>query len=195
MGRQKKPYSLLLWIQIKLSMCRPWRRVGKCSCSPPIINCGLKWGKWSALRSGRFTPGERVPGTDCIRGRASPKAGLDILEKEISSELRIELLFFRLPALSLVQYPCCSLFVVLVQKVVVFVTRDPGYLSQATCHWVTACTLQFHVRQRGSVLLLFLSRLDRLRLRPSLLFSVYRGLFPRRPRHKADHRHLLQCRG
>jgi hypothetical protein len=36
---------------------------------------------WSASRPGRFTPGERAPGTHWIRGWVDPRAGLDDLEK------------------------------------------------------------------------------------------------------------------
>jgi hypothetical protein len=41
----------------------------------------LVWGEWSALRPGRFSPGERAPGTRWIGGWVSPRAGLDDMEK------------------------------------------------------------------------------------------------------------------
>jgi hypothetical protein len=37
-------------------------------------------GEWSALRHGRFTPGERAPGMHWIR-LVDPRAGLDDVEK------------------------------------------------------------------------------------------------------------------
>jgi hypothetical protein len=37
--------------------------------------------EWSASRPGRFTPGERAPGTRWIGGWMDPRAGLDDLEK------------------------------------------------------------------------------------------------------------------
>jgi hypothetical protein len=41
----------------------------------------LVGGEWSASRPGRFTPGERAPGTHWIGGWVGPRAGLDDLEK------------------------------------------------------------------------------------------------------------------
>jgi hypothetical protein len=40
----------------------------------------LVGGEWSASRPGRFTHGERVPGTHWIGGWVNPKAGLDDVE-------------------------------------------------------------------------------------------------------------------
>jgi hypothetical protein len=37
----------------------------------------LVGGEWSASRPGRFTPGERAPGTHCIGGWVDHRAGLD----------------------------------------------------------------------------------------------------------------------
>jgi hypothetical protein len=49
------------------------------------IHIFLTWvlagGDSSALRPGRFTPGERIPGTHWIGGWVDPRAGLDNLEK------------------------------------------------------------------------------------------------------------------
>jgi hypothetical protein len=38
-------------------------------------------GEWSASRPGRFTPGEKVPGTHWIGNWVDPRAGLDDLEE------------------------------------------------------------------------------------------------------------------
>jgi hypothetical protein len=38
-------------------------------------------GDWSASRLGRFTPGEKAPGTHWIGGWVGPRAGLDYMEK------------------------------------------------------------------------------------------------------------------
>jgi hypothetical protein len=40
-------------------------------------------GDWSASRPGRFTPGERTPGTHWIGVWVDPRAGLDVVEKRI----------------------------------------------------------------------------------------------------------------
>jgi hypothetical protein len=37
--------------------------------------------EWSASRTGRFTPGERAPGTHWIGAWVGPRAGLDNMEK------------------------------------------------------------------------------------------------------------------
>jgi hypothetical protein len=41
----------------------------------------LLGGEWSASRPGRFTPGEKVPGTHWIGGCVLPRTGLDDAEK------------------------------------------------------------------------------------------------------------------
>jgi hypothetical protein len=38
-------------------------------------------GEWSISRPGRFTPGERAPGTHWIGGWVDPRAGLDDVKK------------------------------------------------------------------------------------------------------------------
>jgi hypothetical protein len=40
----------------------------------------LVGGEWTASREGRFTAGERPPGTHCIGGWVGPRAGLDRLD-------------------------------------------------------------------------------------------------------------------
>jgi hypothetical protein len=46
-----------------------------------FLTSALVGGEWSASRPGRFTPGERAPGTHWIGGWLDPRAGLDDLEK------------------------------------------------------------------------------------------------------------------
>jgi hypothetical protein len=46
-----------------------------------FLTSALVGGEWSASRSGRFTPGERSSGTNCIGGWVDPRAGLDDMEK------------------------------------------------------------------------------------------------------------------
>jgi hypothetical protein len=46
-----------------------------------FLTSALGRGEWSASRPGRFTPGERAPGTHWIRGWVDPRASLDNLEK------------------------------------------------------------------------------------------------------------------
>jgi hypothetical protein len=41
----------------------------------------LAGGEWSTARPGRFTPGERAPGSHWIGGWVEPRAGLDEVEK------------------------------------------------------------------------------------------------------------------
>jgi hypothetical protein len=44
-----------------------------------FLTSALAGGEWSASRLGRFTPGERSPGTHWIGGWVDPRAGLDDL--------------------------------------------------------------------------------------------------------------------
>jgi hypothetical protein len=46
-----------------------------------FFTSALVGGEWSALRPGRFTPGEKAPDTHWIGGWVGPRAGLDDLEK------------------------------------------------------------------------------------------------------------------
>jgi hypothetical protein len=46
-----------------------------------FLTSALVGGVWSASRSGRFTRGERDPGTHWIGGWVDPRAGLDDLKK------------------------------------------------------------------------------------------------------------------
>jgi hypothetical protein len=41
-----------------------------------FLTSALVGGEWSASRPGRFTPGERTPGTHSIGGWVDPRAGL-----------------------------------------------------------------------------------------------------------------------
>jgi hypothetical protein len=45
-----------------------------------FLTSALVGGEWSTSRLGRFTPGERAPGTHWIGGWVDPRAGLDDLE-------------------------------------------------------------------------------------------------------------------
>jgi hypothetical protein len=46
-----------------------------------FLTSAVTGGEWPASRPGRFTPGERAPGTHWIRGWVDPRAGLDDVEK------------------------------------------------------------------------------------------------------------------
>jgi hypothetical protein len=46
-----------------------------------FLTSALAGGGWSASRPGRFTPGERAPGTHWIGEWVDPIAGLDDVEK------------------------------------------------------------------------------------------------------------------
>jgi hypothetical protein len=45
-----------------------------------FLTSALAGGEWAASRTGRFTPGERAPGTYWIGGGVSPRASLDDVE-------------------------------------------------------------------------------------------------------------------
>jgi hypothetical protein len=54
-----------------------------------FLTSALDGGEWSTSRPGRFTPGERDPGTHWIGGWVGLRAGLDDLEKTLPGlELR-----------------------------------------------------------------------------------------------------------
>jgi hypothetical protein len=46
-----------------------------------FLTSALAGGEWSASRPGRFTPGDRAPGTHWIGGWVDPRTSLDDLEK------------------------------------------------------------------------------------------------------------------
>jgi hypothetical protein len=46
-----------------------------------FLPSALDGGEWSASRPGRFTAGERAPGTHWIGGWVGPRAGLNDVEK------------------------------------------------------------------------------------------------------------------
>jgi hypothetical protein len=48
---------------------------------PHFLDLALAGGEWSVSRPGRFTPGERTPGTHWIGGWVDPRASLDDVEK------------------------------------------------------------------------------------------------------------------
>jgi hypothetical protein len=54
--------------------------MGEWRYSSTILDVSIKW-EWSALRSGRFTSGEKTTGTHMIGGWVVPRASLDAMEK------------------------------------------------------------------------------------------------------------------
>jgi hypothetical protein len=53
------------------------------------LTSALDGGEWSALRPGRFTSRERVPGTHWVGGWVGPRAGLDaVVKRKIPSPYR-----------------------------------------------------------------------------------------------------------
>jgi hypothetical protein len=50
-------------------------------CIHIFLTSALVGGEWSPSRPGRFTPGERAPGTHCIGGWVDLRSGPDDLEK------------------------------------------------------------------------------------------------------------------
>jgi hypothetical protein len=73
-----------------------------------FLTSALAGGEWSASRLGRFTAGERTPGTHCIGGWAGPSAGLDDVEKRKFSKLRPLCRPARRQALYGLSYPGCQ---------------------------------------------------------------------------------------
>jgi hypothetical protein len=49
-----------------------------------FLTSALVGGEWSASRPGRFTPGERGPGTHWIGDCVDPSAGMGDVEKKFS---------------------------------------------------------------------------------------------------------------
>jgi hypothetical protein len=49
--------------------------------APPCLTSALDEVEWSALLPGRFTPGEKAPGTNCIGDWVGPRDDLDVMEK------------------------------------------------------------------------------------------------------------------
>jgi hypothetical protein len=47
-----------------------------------FLTLALDGGEWSASRPGRFTPGEKAPGTRWIGGWVGPRASLDAVAKK-----------------------------------------------------------------------------------------------------------------
>jgi hypothetical protein len=71
--------------KVKLSLCLTKHHTMKTYCGveaelPAFLTSALVGG-WSASRPGRFTPGERAPGTHWIGGWVGPRAGLDTIVK------------------------------------------------------------------------------------------------------------------
>jgi hypothetical protein len=62
------------------------------------LTSALAGGEWSASRPGRFTSGERTPGTHWIGGWVDPRAKLDDVEKRTFMTIRT-----RTPTSSIVQ--------------------------------------------------------------------------------------------
>jgi hypothetical protein len=54
--------------------------MGSGGIAPPFLTLTLDGCEWSASRPGRFTLGEKAPGTHCIRGWVGPRASLDAVE-------------------------------------------------------------------------------------------------------------------
>jgi hypothetical protein len=57
--------------------------------NPRFLDLGTGW-EWSASCSGRFTPGERAPGTHCIGGWLGPRTGLDMEKILAPTEIRTQ---------------------------------------------------------------------------------------------------------
>jgi hypothetical protein len=55
--------------------------MGSGGIAPPFLTLKLDGDEWSASRPGRFTPGERAPGSDWIGGWVDSRADLEAVEK------------------------------------------------------------------------------------------------------------------
>jgi hypothetical protein len=56
--------------------------LGSGDIAPLFLTVAVNGGEWSTSRPGRFTPGERAPGTHWIGGWVDLRAGLDDQEKK-----------------------------------------------------------------------------------------------------------------
>jgi len=69
-------------VKVKLSLCfnltpRHEDVLKGGGIAPCILTSALDTGEWLTSRPDRFTPRERAPGTQWIRGWVGPRAGLD----------------------------------------------------------------------------------------------------------------------
>jgi hypothetical protein len=73
--------------EVKLSLCLTNKALrhegvwGSGCIAPTFLISALIGGEWSASHPGRFTPGERAPGTHWIGGWVGPRFGLDDVKK------------------------------------------------------------------------------------------------------------------
>jgi hypothetical protein len=79
-------------VNVKLSLCFSWAprhegvmREWRCR-STHSLTSALDRSEWSASRPGRFTAGERAPGTHWIGGWVCPRAVLDAVVKRKNSQ-------------------------------------------------------------------------------------------------------------
>jgi hypothetical protein len=56
-----------------------------------FLTSALAGGEWSGSSPGRFTPGERAPGTHWIGGWVDPRAGLDVKKRKFLTLPGLEL--------------------------------------------------------------------------------------------------------
>jgi hypothetical protein len=73
-----------------------------------LLTSALAGDEWSDSRPGRFTPGERAPGTHSIGGWVDPRIGLDDLETLPGLELRLLSRPARSQSLYRLRYPGTS---------------------------------------------------------------------------------------
>jgi hypothetical protein len=87
--------------------------------------------EWSASRPGRFTPGERAPGTHWIGGWVDPRSGLhDVEKREFLILLGLELRPVRLPVCSQSLYRPCypgSYKPLIIKKEIYMLQHDRSY--------------------------------------------------------------------
>jgi hypothetical protein len=73
-----------------------------------FLTSALVGGEWTASRPGRFTPGERAPGTHFIGDWVGPRTSLDTVEKRKFLTLSgLELRPLHRPACSQLLYRLC----------------------------------------------------------------------------------------
>jgi hypothetical protein len=58
---------------------------------PHFLDLGTSPGEWSTSRPGRFTPGERAPGTHWIGGWVDLRAGVDVEKRKFLTLPGLEL--------------------------------------------------------------------------------------------------------
>jgi hypothetical protein len=95
----------------------------------------LVGGEWSASLPGRFTPGERGPGTHWIGGWVCPRAGLNDVEKILDVTGTRPLT----PSVVKPVASCCTDYAVPASLVLGFLSKNGGAVEQTNPNAQLSC--------------------------------------------------------